>query len=56
MTARSALPPRVRQAVEGWLSRFCEERVPEHVRDRVRLTFKVRGQSVTLSRQPSLRG
>lgn len=44
----SALPPLTRQAIDARLNRYCEERIPEHVRDQIRLLFKVRGLSVTL--------
>ena len=44
----SALPPLTKQAIDARLNRYCEERVPEHVRDQIRLLFKVRGLSVTL--------
>ncbi|HIG52870.1 MAG TPA: DUF3024 domain-containing protein [Candidatus Latescibacteria bacterium] len=50
----SALPPLTRQAIDAHLNRYCEERVPEHVRGKIRLLFKVRGLSVTLFESRSL--
>ena len=46
-----ALPEFTKQLVESRLSSYCEERVPLHVRDQVRLAFKIRGNSVTLFEQ-----
>jgi hypothetical protein len=42
------LPEPVKLAAIRQLERFCESRVPEHVRDEVRLEFIVRGNSITL--------
>lgn len=43
-----ALPALVRQLVDGKLKQYCENRIPSHVRDEVRLFHRVRGNSVTL--------
>jgi len=40
-----------KRLVESKLSSYCEQRVPLHVRDRVKLAFKIRGNSVTLFEQ-----
>lgn len=42
------LPQEVRRSAETLLEAYCERRVPLHVRDSVRLSFRVRGNSVTL--------
>jgi frataxin-like iron-binding protein CyaY len=46
-----SLPSLTKRLVEEQLSVYCEARVPEHVKDQVRLTFKIRGNSVTLFEQ-----
>jgi hypothetical protein len=46
-----ALPEFTRRLVESKLSSYCEQRVPLHVRDRVKLAFKIRGNCVTLFEQ-----
>lgn len=45
------LPALIKEQVENTLLRYCEVRIPAHVRDRVRLSFKFRGNSVTLFEQ-----
>jgi len=45
------LPTLTKHLIEERLSAYCEQRVPVHVRDQVRLTFKIRGNSVTLFEQ-----
>jgi len=45
------IPQEIRQTVEGKLGSYIEHRIPEHVRDEVRLKYKVRGNSVTLSEE-----
>ena len=42
------LPELIRKLVESKLSDYCDNKVPFHVRDRVRLTYKIRGNMVTL--------
>ena len=42
------LPADLRSKIERSLRSFCERRVPEDVRDQVRLSFSVRGHSVEL--------
>jgi hypothetical protein len=37
-----------RNAIEGLLRGYCERRVPPHARDKVRIVFRIRGESVTL--------
>jgi hypothetical protein len=44
-----ALPERL--SLEAILSLYCEKRVPPHVRDKVRLTFRIEGSLVTLFEQ-----
>ena len=43
-----ALPPLVKTYVESKLAQYCENRIPPHVRDKIKLKFKIRGNSVTL--------
>ena len=43
-----ALPEAVRRAAEELLGTFCETKIPERVRDEIRLEFEVDGQAVTL--------
>lgn len=43
-----SLPALVSQLVDVKLKRFCEERVPLHVREDIRLFHTVRGNSVTI--------
>ncbi len=46
-----ALPELARRLVEAKLTAYCERKVPIHVRNEVRLSFSVRGHSVTLSEE-----
>ena len=43
-----ALSELIRKQVEKTLEPFCENRIPPHVRDKVRLKFSFRGESVSL--------
>jgi len=47
------LPPLVRTLVEKKVEKFCDRRVPPHVRNKVRLAYKVRGTSVTIFEERS---
>jgi hypothetical protein len=47
MTVRDSLPEPVRQQVERDVGSYCEK-VPPHVRDKVRNEFEIRGNSVTI--------
>jgi len=42
------LPEFTKRLVESNMSSYCEQRVPLHIRDRVKLAFKIRGNRVTL--------
>ena len=46
-----ALPNDIQRKVEDALREFCEMRIPEHVRDQIRLTFTIRGNTVLLSEE-----
>ncbi len=46
-----ALPTLTKRLVEKKLSTYCERKVPPRVRDRIRLTFSIRHNSVTLFEQ-----
>ena len=37
-----------RRAIEALLVAYCEKRVPPEVRDKVRVLFRIKGESVTL--------
>jgi hypothetical protein len=43
-----ALPELIKKQVETILEPFCQNRIPLHVRDMVRLVFSFRGNSVSL--------
>lgn len=43
-----ALPELTKKQVETTLGSFCQKRIPPHVRDKVRLAFSFRGNSVSL--------
>jgi hypothetical protein len=43
-----ALPEFVKRRVEERLAAYCEQKVPRHLRNQVRLGYKIRGNSVTL--------
>ena len=43
-----ALPDLTRRLVEEKLGEYCKRRIPAHLLDRVRVGFKIRGNSVTL--------
>lgn len=43
-----ALPELIKAQVEKKLGKLCEDRIPEHVKDKVNLTYKIRGDAVTL--------
>lgn len=49
-----ALPTLVRTLVETKLKKYCEQRVPVHAKSSVRLSFNIRGNSVTLIEQRPL--
>ena len=44
-----AIPERTRDDVAKLLGEFCETRVPEHVRDQIRLNFRFEGSVVFLT-------
>ena len=45
------LPKDLNEKIEETLRNFCDKRVPEHVRNEIRLTFSIRGSSVLLSEE-----
>ena len=45
------LPEFTQQLIKSKLSSYCNKRVPPHVRDQIKLDFKIRGNSVTLFEQ-----
>lgn len=42
------LPALVKTLIEKKVGNFCSKRVPAHVLDKVNLTYKIRGNSVTI--------
>jgi len=48
-----ALPKTTRVRVEKMLDAFCETKVPPHTVERVKLVYRIRGNSVTLFEQRS---
>jgi hypothetical protein len=40
--------------IETKLAKYCERRIPEHARSQVRIAFKLRGNTVTLSEERPL--
>src|SRR5262245_16780090 len=46
-----ALPVLTRTLIETKLKKYCEERIPAHAKSSVRLSFNIRGNSVTLSEE-----
>lgn len=42
------LPVLVKTLVEKKIEEFCKKRVPPHVLDKVKLSYKIRGNSVTI--------
>jgi hypothetical protein len=45
------LPQALRGQVERRLNQYCNERIPDHARQQVRLSYRIRGNSVTLVEQ-----
>jgi hypothetical protein len=45
------LPDDIRDGVQQMLQLYCEARIPERVRHQLRLSFKIRGNYVTLIEQ-----
>ncbi|BCR05534.1 hypothetical protein DESUT3_26030 [Desulfuromonas versatilis] len=42
------LPPLVKQLVEKKLSAYCQKKIPNHLHNEIRLSFKFRGNTITL--------
>jgi len=49
-----ALPALTKTLIETKLKKYCENRIPAHVKSSVRLTFRFRGNSVTLTEERPL--
>ncbi|MCI0562328.1 MAG: DUF3024 domain-containing protein [Nitrososphaera sp.] len=43
-----ALPSLLKQLVESRLQTYCDNRVPAHVKDKLKISFGLRGNSVTI--------
>lgn len=46
-----ALPLLTKRLVEVKLGAYCEKRIPQHVRDQVKLSYAIRGNNVTLNEE-----
>jgi hypothetical protein len=56
MKVKGSLPELVRKSVERDVGRYCEQRVPAHLRDKIRMEYTIRGNSVTIiERRPPWR-
>ena len=45
------LPDIQKKLIEQKVGKFCRSRIPEHVRDKVRMNYKIRGNSVIIIEQ-----
>lgn len=45
---KGSLPELTRKNVEREVGRYCEDRVPPHVRDKIRNEYEIRGNAVTI--------
>ena len=43
-----SLPPLIRQLLDATLGAWCDSRVPEHIRDKLRYEHGIRGNKATL--------
>ena len=43
------LPEFTRKLIKAKLSKYCNNRIPEHARDKVKLIFNIKGNIVTLN-------
>lgn len=48
MRIQGSLPEIVRKTVERDVGRYCEGRVPPHIRDKIRIEYEILGNSVTI--------
>jgi hypothetical protein len=56
MRIEGSLQELVRKGVERDMGRYCEERVPAHLRDKIGIEYELRGNSVTIiERRPPWR-
>ena len=55
MKVQGALPEHVRKMVEQEVGGYCESRVPQRLHDRVRIEYRIRGNSVTLLERHSMK-
>jgi hypothetical protein len=42
------IPPQLKSKVEAILDTYCQNKVPERVRDKLKIVYKIRGNKVTL--------
>jgi hypothetical protein len=47
-SAMGTIPPLKRQLAEQIIGRYCKEKVPEKYRNEIQMTYKFRGNSVTI--------
>jgi hypothetical protein len=43
-----AIPTQLRFTIDAQMQEYCARKIPEHVRDQVRMSYTVRGNNVTL--------
>ncbi len=56
MRVKGSLPELVKKGVERDVGRYCEQRVLPHIRDKIRIEYEIRGNSVTIiERRPPWR-
>jgi hypothetical protein len=56
MRVTGSLPELVRKTAERNVGGYCAERVPPHVRDKIKMEYEIRGNSVTIvERRPPWR-
>jgi hypothetical protein len=42
------LPPLVKQLIEKKLERYCQKKIPPELHDKIRISYTIRGNTVTL--------
>lgn len=56
MRVKGSLPELVRKTVERDVGRYCQDRVPPNLQDKIKIEYEIRGNSVTIvERRPPWR-
>jgi hypothetical protein len=55
MRVKGSLPELVRKSVEREVGRYCEERVPPHLRAKIKMEYEIRGSVTLIERRPPWR-